>query len=607
MRAVLPSFYDEHAFLRVLDVRSGAEPGGVARGIVFRSLTGTLEGAVVAPRKDHIEITARLGAQTLVAWDGSTILDMIRPPRTALGPDILRVTTLPDGETVWAMGLEGGDSGRPLTRVIDKKTGRIRRTGAGQMAYGTFITPRGVEIWGIGHNTFVPVDLDAVPFGTMVTLPGRLLAFRPAFEGGGVLALCAERELDVPLRPILRRFDASGATLAEVPLDGVTSTIFAELITVPGGCVVRSVGKRAMTRLVAVRDRGTRLEIAWECDVPDTAVLADSTALGAWLVVLGRPITTHRLALEAPPSLPDRPAEIDDDVGPSGGVFLSHQPTRGPVAEFGAQARLEIGQLDDAELDARVDARLAREGGVDAIWADGLALLRRRPALSHRLLAAAVERAPHRAAIAHDFGQLCVLTQRFAEAVEVLTRGSAVAPTEGALRVLLAAAYYGLGQIEDARRTIDDLLETLPPNDPERPACETFGRFLEAAYGPAAAATLAGRRVRTLSEALRLHEAGDRHAAIDVVDVAWVWRPRERTALAVLAELWSALEPATPAEAVRRRLVLGAHQAYDSEDVVPLTLPGRPHRKPVVAPVLDELADLDAFAEKPSSVTSLPQ
>ena len=146
----------------------------------------------------------------------------------------------------------------------------------------------------------------------------------------------------------------------------------------------------------------------------------------------------------------------------------------------------------------------------------------------------------------------------------------------------------GTGQVELARSEIREVVATLAPNDPERAACAAFATFLDAVCGPDRHATLVGRRAQVLAEALALRDAGDLRAAIARVDVAWVWRPREQTAMDVLAELWAALDPASEEERVRQRLVLAAQRAHDPERLAPLVLPGRPYRPPVLAPVIDD-------------------
>jgi hypothetical protein len=103
-----------------------------------------------------------------------------------------------------------------------------------------------------------------------------------------------------------------------------------------------------------------------------------------------------------------------------------------------------------------------------------------------------------------------------------------------------------------------------------------FAQFLDRAYGPNAASTRVGRRVLALAEAHRAAASGDVRGAIAIADVADVWRPRERSALTMLAELWSQLPPATWGENIRRVLVLAAATREPSEPRGPLVLPGVP-------------------------------
>lgn len=579
-RGMVVSSYGDHAFIRLVALRSDDQPSEVIRSIALRSPFGNIERPGLYARDGVFEMTQRGGTRLRIGWDG-TIHEVLAPPRSALGADVLLTTFLLDDQTAWSIGLDPGDANKLFVRVIDTRTGRIRRTVAGEGQFGSFITPHGLAHWSSGKTTCTRVDMDAVPFGKTMSIPpaGKMLAVRPALEDDGFFVLCADREIDFDMPATLRRFGPDGIVRAELRLERAMSLVWSEIAPVVGGCVVRAVSTSAVTRVIAVRDLGSRFEIAWEIDAPTVGLLADSNDIGTWLVIAESPLTMHPLSLDAPPRPRDATPERREEVAPSAQIFVGDHrpPTR--ILSLAAKLTKELARLSDEALELRVSVGV-KSSDLDATWAGAIACASRRPDLAHELFARALELASNRAEVAIDHAQHCILTQRFGDAAAHLDRIVAGGPENWNARRLLAAARYALGDIELARTILRDLLGALPTKAAERVPSTSFATFLDAAYGTGASTSLAGRRARVLQEALRLRDAGDLRGAIALVDVPWIWRPREQTALAILAELWGALEPTTPEEAVRQRLVLAAHHAHDPQRLAPFVLPGRPYRVP---------------------------
>jgi hypothetical protein len=591
-RAVVASFYEEYAFLRVVTLGAEGRPSTVIRGVAFWSVVGTLARASVAARPEYIEVSARSGYRIRLTWEGR-LLEILAPPRSAVWPGMLLTTHLPQVETIWAVGMErAGDATTMSVRAIDARTGRVRRTSRGLDEYGAFTTPRGLELWGMTSRSFTRLDEDAVPFGMQHTLPsGRLLCLRPSIEDAGPYVLLAERDLDTRTPPTLRRVSPTGDLLGSIRLDSATGAIWSEIAPIAGGCFVRAVGERSMTRLIAVRHRDGKLEIAWEVDPPGVAMIVDSDHIGVWAVVLGGAIRMYPLSLDAPPTFPTGDPEPRVEVAPSADVYLRRLTPPALVSQIAGVVTGEARQADDAALSTMVDKVIAYSA-VEQVWATALGLGTRAPTLAQRLFARAVELAPANEELVLEYAQHCLITQRFDEATRILSEEVRVHASTTA-KALLVAARYGAGAIDDARRRSAALLDSMSERDPERPATAAFHQFLERTYGEGFEHTLAARRVRALGEALALRDAGDLRGAIERIDVAWMWRPREPTAIDILAELWGKVRPTSAHDAVRRMLALAARAAYDPDHIAALVLPGRPY----VVPAIDA-RDPDRVAER---------
>ena len=555
-------------------------PALPVRCIALRTPFGLDHGSI-SIANDHIVIVSGLGERLLVDWHGTTIVDVQPALRAALSRQVIRSSLVADGSTIWVQGYTKEDLSDLMLQVIDARTGRVRNTVAGCRAYSFYPGERGLRIWAQNEGRLGRMDLEGRLIDPQIAIAGKLVSFNAAVEDDGVWTLSVERELGLEFGPILTRFDENGRRRAGLRLGDAIGSVWSELSAVRGGCFLRARGDAAVCRVWAIRDHGDSLEVAWAFDAPDSAALVDSIAGDAvCLLHQARPLAMWPLSLDAPPPMAAGPSDTDEAVTPNFALFTRPRPTDPAIAELFTKARRELSEhVRTGGLESHIGRELAR-ADAKTLWAHALAIDDAHAIQALRLFERATVLAPTERAIARDRAQLCIAIGRFAEAITIIERALArgAADANVCLELPLAAAQYCIEDLQRARMTLAAALERIAPTHPNRAACASFAAFLDDAYGSRAHETRVGRRVRALVEAQRLAAAGDLPGAIGVADIADVWRPRESGALALLADLWRALEPATPAEHVRRSLVLAAAAAPSSEPRGVLVVPRSPER-----------------------------
>jgi len=303
--------------------------------------------------------------------------------------------------------------------------------------------------------------------------------------------------------------------------------------------------------------------------VPDAGVLVSSMlADGVWFAHFGRPLKMWRLSLDGPPVLPAVEPDRGEPVAPSPMLFTAQGSFSPAVRERVAAAAL--GQLAPGPaLEARVRAQMHKADAV-GLWADALMLGPTMSGLALECFERARSLAPTNAAITRNHAQLLLALGRYRDALALDDGG------DRAYALPFAVARYALAMVSEARETVNGVLSALAPSDHDRVPCEAFVAFLDAAYGQGSDRTRVGRRARALESALELQRAGDARGAIAAADRACVWRPRELSSMAILAQLWMEISPSAPVERLRRRLAMLAFAGGDFGAFAPLVVPGRP-------------------------------